>query len=79
MSAPATLTASHLPGQMLELAGILQSAELQVLDEDGTPINDNVQISFDTEANDVTITVTLPLTAIATSDGISYKATDYLE
>lgn len=78
MSTPASLSATHMPGQLLELAGLVQAAELADLDANGVPNNDNVQISFDTENNIVTVTTTLPLTAISTSDGIVYKAEDYL-
>lgn len=78
MSSPATLSATHLPGQLLELAGIVQAAELADLSEDGAPNNDNVQISLDTETNAVTVTATFPMLPTQTADGIVYTAEDYL-
>ena len=78
MSTPATLSATHMPGQLLELCGQVQAAEIANVDADGAPVTDNVQISYDTEANTATITVTCPLTATSTADGIVYTATDYL-
>lgn len=78
MSSPATLTATSLPGQLLEIAGYLQAAELSDLAPTGLPNNDNVQISFDTEGNTVTITATIPVVPSITPDGLKYVADDYL-
>lgn len=78
MSTPATLSATHLPGQLLELAGIVQAAELADINAEGEPNSDNVQISFDTEDNTVTVSASFPMIPTQTADGIIYKADDYL-
>lgn len=78
MSTAATLNSTHLPGQLLELASVVQAAELADLDSAGVPKNDNIQISFDTEEKSVTITATLPVISTSIDGGVSYTAQDYL-
>jgi electron transfer flavoprotein alpha/beta subunit len=78
MSSAAILTSTHLPGQLLELAGLVQAAELADVDANNLPKNDNMQISYDTENKTVTVTTTLPLVVTSTANGVTYKANDYL-
>jgi hypothetical protein len=79
MSSAATLNSTHLPGQLLELFGIIQSAELADVDATtGEPKNDNIQVSFDTEAKTVTLSATLRVNPTSVNGGVSYSAIDYL-
>jgi hypothetical protein len=78
MSSAATLVSTHLPGQLLELAGLVQAAELADVLPTGEVRNDNVQISFDTEERTVTISATLPVVSTSINGGVSYTANDYL-
>ena len=76
MSSPITSTATTLPAQMLEVAQSLSNAE-KAIAEDVRP--NNITIGYDDEGSEVTITVTLPVTATVSGDSVTFAATDYLE
>ncbi len=75
MSTPVTTQSTHLPGQILEVAEALQSAELQV-PETNRP--NRIAIAFDVEALEVTITATLPLSMDGGANKVTFSASDYL-
>lgn len=77
MAAPHTLSSSanSLEKQFYELALALFSSE-QSVPEENRP--DNVQISFDTEANQVQITAALRVTPSYDGSAVTFAAINYL-
>jgi hypothetical protein len=73
MSVPVTTTATHLPGQLLEVARELDNAEKALT----VPLT-NITIAVDTDNNQITISATLPVIAAGTGGQVAYTATDYL-
>jgi len=75
MAAAHTSTATTLEGQALEIARVLQEAELAIAEE--TRPN-RVSIVADLEAQEVTLTVTLPISLGGTGGEMSFVAGTYL-
>jgi hypothetical protein len=71
MAAPITTSASTLEGQVAEVIGALQIAEDGVTDE--TLKQNRVQIQFDIDNKEITVTATLP--ASFTSNGAAQTMT----
>jgi hypothetical protein len=75
MAASATLTANTLEGQALEIARIMQAAELAIA-ADTRP--NNVTIDPDLEALTVTISITLPVVLSGTGGAFTLSSGTYL-
>jgi hypothetical protein len=61
----------------LEIASLLAAAEKAVTPTDSQP--NNVQVNFDLEAGNSTISANIPFTSVAASNGdVTIKAIDYL-
>lgn len=76
MASPITTAAASLEGQVLETAMALQALEVDQSDAD--TLLDNVQVTFDTDAETASITVTLPVGIALTSGAPSFTATPYV-
>ena len=71
------LNSTTLPAAMLELGGLLAAAEKAVLPTQDQP--NNVQVLYDLEAGNATISANLPFTTLAASSGnVEIQAIDYL-
>lgn len=71
------LKSTDIPSAFLELAQIVSNAEKAVTPVDDQP--NNVQITYDLEAGNVTIAGTLPITTASEADGdVVIQAVDYL-
>ncbi|WP_013320805.1 hypothetical protein [Gloeothece verrucosa] len=75
MSAPIQTSATHLPGQLVEVSQALALAEL-ALPSITRP--NNIVITHDTENQTMTVTATLPMVPSIGINGVSYVASDYL-
>jgi hypothetical protein len=75
MAAAATLSATSLEGQALEVARLIQSAELAIA-ADTRP--NNVTIAPDLEAQTVTLTITLPVVLSGSGGAFTLTAGTYL-
>ena len=78
MSSLFTTTATHLPGQFLEVAQEMARQELANVDANNDPLTDNIQITYDTEAGTATVSVSLPISTSNVADGVSITADDFL-
>lgn len=71
------LTSTNLVAAFLETASLLSAAEKAITPTESQP--NNIQIQFDTEAGNATISANLPFTTDATAQGdVVIKAIDYL-
>lgn len=79
-----TSTATSLPGQMIQVAQALQSAELAY---NADPVNtasptfvalNNITVDTDFEAGTISVTATLPITFAAAPNGVTVTVSDYL-
>lgn len=78
MAASFTTTATTLEGQALEIGRELQKAEEAYnLANPNTPVN-NTQLSTDFEANQITITITLPVAVTGTGNQLAIASAPYL-
>lgn len=75
MASAATLTATTLEGQALEVARLMQAAELAIAVETRP---DNVQIATDFENLTVSITISLPVTLSGSGAAYTFTAATYL-
>jgi hypothetical protein len=75
MAAAITTTATTLEGQLLEVAGAMQAAELAVPEETRP---DNVQILPDAESGTITVSVNMEAAFSASGGEISFTAVPYL-
>lgn len=76
MSAAITTTATTLEGQVLEVMLALQALEVAQTTADND-LN-RTTLAPDTEANEIALAVTLPVSLSGASGAITYTATEYL-